>query len=106
MSLAKTVWSFSVCLTSGSTRFSNSRFHCFRTRNFENRVDPLVKQTEKLHTVLANDMIKAIAYLTEAIKTLAAYSERGPLPSSSIPAPTPEQTAAQPAEPGEKKVAA
>ena len=75
-------------------------------REFENRVDPLVKQTEKLHTVLANDMIKAIAYLTEAIKTLAAYSEIGPRPASSIPATGPSQTAAQPAEPGEKKVAA
>src|SRR2546425_9928747 len=106
MSLAKTVWSFSVCLTSGFTRFSKLRVLKQWNREFENRVDPLVKQTEKLHTVLANDMIKAIAYLTEAIKTLAANSERGPLPSSSIPAPTPEQTAAQPAEPGEKKVAA
>jgi len=51
-------------------------------REFEHRVQPLLKQTEKLHTVLANDMVKAIAYLTETIKTLAAYSEmaapRGP----------------------------
>jgi hypothetical protein len=44
-------------------------------RDFDHRVEPLVKQTEKLHTVLANDMVKAIAYLGEAIKTLAAYSE-------------------------------
>jgi len=44
-------------------------------REFDQRVEPLVKQTEKLHTVLANDMVKAIAYLGEAIKTLAAYSE-------------------------------
>ena len=47
-------------------------------REFDNRVDPLSKQTEKLHTVLANDMVKAIAYLTEAIKTLTDYSEIGP----------------------------
>src|SRR5437899_2491516 len=53
-------------------------------REFDNRVEPLIKQTEKLHTVLANDMTKAIAYLTEAIKTLAAYSEAG-----SPPAPAP-----------------
>jgi len=75
-------------------------------REFENRVDPLVKQTEKLHTVLANDMIKAIAYLTEAIKTLAAYSEIGSRPASSIPAPGPGQTSAPPSEPREKKVPA
>ncbi len=45
-------------------------------RDFDGYVGPLVKQTEKLHTVLANDMVKAIAYLAEIIKTLAAYSER------------------------------
>src|SRR2546426_12539025 len=50
-------------------------------REFDNRVEPLVKQTEKLHTVLANDMVQAMAYLTEAIKTLAAYSEGGPPPA-------------------------
>src|ERR1051326_1947971 len=50
-------------------------------REFDHRVEPLTKQTEKLHTMLANDMTKAIAYLTEAIKTLAAYSEAGPPPA-------------------------
>ncbi len=48
-------------------------------REFENRAQPLVKQTEKLQTVLANDMVKAVAYLTDAIQTLQAYA--------SIPAP-------------------
>ena len=71
-------------------------------REFENRVDPLVKQTEKLHTVLANDMIKAIAYLTEAIKTLAAYSEIGPGPAPANPG----QTASEPLAASEKKVSA
>jgi len=45
-------------------------------REFDGRVQPLVKQVEKLHTVLSNDMVKAIAYLTQAISTLAAYNER------------------------------
>src|ERR1051325_4184757 len=44
-------------------------------REFDSRVQPLVKQTEKLHTVLTNDMAKGVAYLTQAIKTLAAYAE-------------------------------
>jgi hypothetical protein len=44
-------------------------------REFDGRVQPLVKQVEKLHTVLSNDMVKAIAYLTQAIGTLAAYNE-------------------------------
>ena len=29
-------------------------------REFDNRVEPLLKQTEKLHTVLANDMVQAV----------------------------------------------
>ncbi len=45
------------------------------TREFDGRVQPLVKQTEKLHTVFSNDMVQAVAYLTQVIKTLAAYAE-------------------------------
>jgi hypothetical protein len=43
-------------------------------RDFENRVQPLLKQTEKLHTVLGQDMSMAIAYLTRVIDTLHAYA--------------------------------
>ncbi len=57
-------------------------------REFDQRVEPLVKQTEKLHTVLANDMVKAIAYLGEAIKTLAAYSETHLSGADKSPPPT------------------
>ena len=45
-------------------------------RDFDGRMQPLVKQTEKLHTVFSNDLVQAIQYLAEAIKTLSAYSER------------------------------
>jgi hypothetical protein len=44
-------------------------------REFDNQTQPLVKQMEKLHTVLSVDMVKAIAYLADAITTLAAYAE-------------------------------
>ena len=44
-------------------------------REFEGRVQPLVKQIEKLHTVLSNDMVQAVGYLTQALNTLAAYAE-------------------------------
>jgi len=54
-------------------------------REFENRSDPLVKQTEKLHTVLSNDMVQAVAYLTEAINTLAAYQEITPTAAPQTP---------------------
>lgn len=63
-------------------------------REFEGRVQPLVKQMEKLHMVLSNDMVKAVTYLAQAINTLAAYAEKaaairgpgGPAPGA---APTP-----------------
>jgi hypothetical protein len=47
-------------------------------RDFENRVQPLVKQTEKLHTLLANDLVQAIAYLAQAVSTLDAYAAAPP----------------------------
>jgi hypothetical protein len=47
-------------------------------REYDGMVQPLVKQMEKLHSVLSQDMVKAVAYLTETIKTLAAYTELGP----------------------------
>jgi hypothetical protein len=55
-------------------------------RVFGNRVDPLVKQMEKLHTVLANDMVQAVAFLTQAIQTLSTYAEIAP-PAASSSAP-------------------
>ena len=59
-------------------------------REFEGRTQPLIKQMEKLHSVFSNDMVQAVAYLTQAISTLAAYAETK-LPSQntpSAPAPT------------------
>jgi len=44
-------------------------------REYDGRAQPLVKQMEKLHTVLSVDMVQAIAYLTQAINTLAEYAE-------------------------------
>src|SRR5215471_4920373 len=61
-------------------------------QDFEGRVQPMVKMMEKLHTVLSNDMVKAVAYLTQVLNTLAAYAERhpgAPAPTGSPPA-TPE----------------
>jgi hypothetical protein len=51
------------------------------TREFDARVQPLVKQMEKLHTVLANDMVKAIASLAHTVTTLSAYGDKAPPPS-------------------------
>ena len=54
-------------------------------RVFDNRVGPLVKQMEKLHTVLAHDMVQAVAYLAQAINTLRAYAEIVPPPAAGTP---------------------
>jgi predicted S18 family serine protease len=53
-------------------------------REFDSRVQPLLKQTDKLHTVFSNDLVKAVASLTQTINTLAAYAE-----ISASPAPEP-----------------
>ena len=61
------------------------------SREFDGRVQPLVKQTEKLHTVLTNDMVKAVNFLTQAIGTLAAYAEIQPAAAASAPGPAPSE---------------
>lgn len=56
------------------------------TLEFDNRVQPLVKELEGLRTMLANDMPKAAAHLSQVIKTLDAYANVKPsavLPSAS-----------------------
>src|SRR5258707_6355842 len=76
------------------------------SREFEGRVQPLVKQTEKLHTVFSNDMVQAISYLTQVIKTLAAYAEiklpdqasTGAVPSNPTTSTGPNSTEATPAQ--------
>ena len=47
-------------------------------REFDAQAQPLLKQMEKLHTVLANDMVKAVAYLAQAVNTLDAYAGMTP----------------------------
>jgi len=59
-------------------------------REFDNRVQPLVKQTEKLQTILAHDMVQALAYLSQAIQTLDAYASAGPPSAAGGPGPAPD----------------
>jgi hypothetical protein len=59
-------------------------------REFDSRVQPLVKESEKLHTVLSNDLVKGIAFLHEIGRSLAAYAEvGGPGTTGSAPAAVP-----------------
>jgi hypothetical protein len=48
------------------------------TREFDSQLQPLVKQIEKLHTIFSNDMVQAVAYLTQTVKTLEAYAGIAP----------------------------
>jgi len=65
-------------------------------REFDNRVQPLLKQTEKLHTVLALDMVNAVGYLTQTINTLAAYAETMPSTSAAATTPSPSEPLVEP----------
>jgi hypothetical protein len=71
-------------------------------REFDSRVQPLLKQTEKLHTLLAHDMVNALAYLTQVISTLAAYAEMKPA-LGEPPAAAPEPVVGGAGSPGVKE---
>src|SRR5487761_2023296 len=49
-------------------------------RDLENQAEPLIKQVDQLQGFLANDLARAVTYLTQIIQTLEAYTEV--LPSS------------------------
>ena len=57
------------------------------TMEFDNRVQPLVKELEGLRTLLANDMPKAAAHLSKVIQTLDAYANVKPAGVSDRSAP-------------------
>jgi hypothetical protein len=44
-------------------------------REIETQTDPLVRQMEKIQGVLGDDMVKAVAYLTQIVETLSAYMQ-------------------------------
>ena len=44
-------------------------------RNYDSHVEPLARKLEGLRQYLGNDMPKAVAYLTQARKTLESYAE-------------------------------
>jgi hypothetical protein len=47
-------------------------------RELENRTDPLLKQVNQLHGFLTADMARAVAYLDQVSRTLAAYAAVAP----------------------------
>jgi hypothetical protein len=57
----------------------------------ENRTAPLKKQTEQLHGFLATDMVRAVAYLDQILRTLDAYRNVSTSRSEKITAAEPEK---------------
>jgi hypothetical protein len=68
-------------------------------RDFDNRVDPLLKRLSSLHTLLSQDLLKATALLSETTRKLSAYIEV-PAPSTQDP---PQGAPAATAESGEEQ---
>jgi len=63
------------------------------TRELDGRAQPLVKQMEKMHTLLANDLTKAVASLNQTIATLSTYAEIAPPSAIGDTGPALEQKA-------------
>jgi hypothetical protein len=64
-------------------------------RDFDNQTEPIGRQLEKLQAVLSDDLVKALAYLTQTVNTLQSYAGMV-APSLEVPAapPTGEAQAA------------
>ena len=48
------------------------------SREIQNFTQPLLKEVEQLHTFFTTDMVRAIAYLAQVVKTLDAYAGVAP----------------------------
>jgi hypothetical protein len=75
------------------------------SQNFDNRADPVVKRLESLRELLNQDMPKAVSYLVNLQRTLAAYADAqvpatGTDPAATTPAET-ELATAPPSETGD-----
>ncbi|MBI3882419.1 MAG: hypothetical protein HY301_20465 [Verrucomicrobia bacterium] len=70
-------------------REAEEKMHVLKrwNRDFDSRVEPLLKEFEKLHSVLSQDMPKAVAFLTHAVNTLDAYAKVAPPSADTAPAP-------------------
>jgi len=72
------------------------------SRDFDHKVDPLLKRMEALRQCLDMDLPKGIAFLLQAQQTLDAYASMGTLPPQNASAPTSAPTSdAAPAAPAD-----
>jgi hypothetical protein len=72
-------------------------------RQYDSRVEPPAKEVDKLRNVLVQQMSKAVHFLTQTVKTLAAYADLVAPTANAAPAPpaAPETPAAPGAAPAE-----
>lgn len=56
------------------------------SRDIQNITQPLLKEVEQLHTFFTTDMVRAIAYLVQVVKTLDAYAGIAPPGAAAKPA--------------------
>ncbi len=66
-------------------------------RQFDTRVETPARQVEKLRHFLGHDVARAVAYLNEVVKNIAAYAELSP---PTTPAAPPARTETPNSEPG------
>lgn len=71
-------------------------------RELDNRAEPLVKQVDQFLSFVSTELPRAIAYLTQAIKTLEAYAEvrMGGTSDAGAPQKTEEAPSSEGAAPG------
>jgi chromosome segregation ATPase len=62
-------------------------------RDYDSTVEPMTKRLEGLRFFLDHDMIKALAFLVQAQRTLEGYAEVRPEPRAAAPAPAPTEDA-------------
>jgi len=67
-------------------------------RQYDTRIEMPARQAEKLRHFLEHDLSKAIAFLSEAIKNIAAYAELRLGTAPATPPTAPPETAATPEE--------
>lgn len=64
-------------------------------RQYDQRVEPLGRQVEKLRHTLGHELGQAVAWLNEMTKTLGAYAELSPGHAAANPAPASDERAAE-----------
>lgn len=72
------------------------------TKNYDSVVEPMIKQVEGLRGYLDHELVKALAYLVQAQKTLEGYAETMPPPDAAPSTSTSSEPASPESQPKEQ----